>query len=89
MYGLAFEFLFEFLHGVHVFFLSKTPSPAVLLGAFADIKPRLIIAVPLIIEKIVRKAVLPKLQTPAVRLALHTPFLRERVKAEVFDVIEL
>ncbi len=83
MYGLAFEFLFEFLHGVHVFFLSKTPSPAVLLGAFADIKPRLIIAVPLIIEKIVRKAVLPKLQTPAVRLALHTPFLRERVKAEV------
>ena len=83
MYGLAFEFLFEFLCGVHVYFLSKTPSPAVLLGAFADIKPRLIIAVPLIIEKVVRKAVLPKLQTPAVKIALHTPFLRERVKAEV------
>ncbi len=83
MYGLTFEFLFEFMCGVHIYFLSKSPSPAVLMGAFANIKPRLIIAVPLIIEKVVRKAVLPKLQTPAVKLALHTPFLRERVKAEV------
>ena len=83
MYGMSFEFIYEFMHGVHVYFLSKAPSPAVLLSAFADLKPRLVIAVPLIIEKIVRKAVLPKLQTPAVRLALHTPFLRDRVKAEV------
>ena len=83
MYGMAFEFIYEFLHGIHVNFLSKTPSPAVLLSAFADLKPRLIVAVPLIIEKIVRKAVLPKMQTPALRIALHTPFLRERVKAEI------
>ena len=83
MYGMAFEFIFGFLHGVCVHFLSRNPSPAVLLGAFADIKPKLVIAVPLIIEKIMRKAVLPKLQTPAVRIALHTPFLRERVKTEV------
>ena len=83
MYGMAFEFIYEFLHGVHVYFLAKSPSPAVLLGAFADLKPRLVVAVPLIIEKIVRKAVLPKLQTPVVQLALHTPFLRERVKAEI------
>ena len=82
-YGMAFEFIFEFLHGVTVCFLSKTPSPAVLLSAFADIKPKLIVAVPLIIEKIVRKAVLPKLQTPVVKLALHTPFLRDRVLTEV------
>ena len=83
MYGMAFEFIYEFLHGIHVYFLTKTPSPAVLLGAFADLKPRLIVAVPLIIEKIVRKAVLPKLQTPAVKIALRTPFLRERVLTEV------
>ena len=83
MYGMAFEFIYEFLHGVHVYFLAKTPSPAVLLSAFADLKPRLVVAVPLIIEKIVRKAVLPKLQTPIVKLALHTPILRERVLAEV------
>ena len=82
-YGMAFEFIFEFLQGATVYFLSKTPSPAVLLGAFADLKPKLIIAVPLIIEKIVRKAVIPKLQTPVVKLALHTPFLRERVLTEV------
>ena len=82
-YGMAFEFIFEFLQGATVYFLSKTPSPAVLLGAFADLKPKLIVAVPLIIEKIVRKAVLPKLQTPVVKLALHTPFLRERVLTEV------
>ena len=88
MYGMAFEFIFEFLHGVHVYFLSKTPSPAVLLGAFADLKPRLIVAVPLIIEKIVRKAVLPKLQTPAVKIALHTPFLRDRVKAEIRNKLQ-
>ncbi len=83
MYGMAFEFIYEFLHGLHVNFLTKTPSPQVLLSAFADLKPRLIVAVPLIIEKIVRKAVLPKLQTPVVKMALMTPFLRERVKAEV------
>ena len=83
MYGMAFEFIYEFLHGVHVYFLTKSPSPAVLLGAFADLKPRLIVAVPLIIEKIVRKAVLPKLQTPAVKIALRTPFLRDRVLTEV------
>ena len=83
MYGMAFEFIYEFLHGLHVHFLAKTPSPAVLLSAFADLKPRLVVAVPLIIEKIVRKAVMPKLQTPAIKIALHTPFLRDRVKAEV------
>ena len=83
MYGMAFEFIYEFLHGVHVHFLTKTPSPQVLLKAFADLKPRLVVAVPLIIEKIVRKAVLPKLQTPALRLALHTPLLRDRVKLEI------
>ena len=82
-YGMAFEFIFEFLQGATVYFLSKTPSPAVLLGAFADIKPKLIVAVPLIIEKIVRKAVIPKLQTTAIKIALHTPFLRDRVLAEV------
>ena len=53
-YGMAFEFIFEFLQGATVYFLSKTPSPAVLLSAFADLKPKLVVAVPLIIEKIGR-----------------------------------
>ncbi len=87
-YGMAFEFIFEFLSGATVYFLAKTPSPAVLLGAFADIKPKLIVAVPLIIEKIVRKAVIPKLQTTAIKIALHTPFLRDRVLAEVRNKLQ-
>ncbi|MCR5819589.1 MAG: AMP-binding protein [Bacteroidaceae bacterium] len=83
MYGMAFEFIYEMICGAHVYFLTKTPSPQILLKAFADIKPNIIIAVPLIIEKIVRKAIFPKIQAPAIRLALMTPFLRDRVKANI------
>ena len=83
MYGMAFEFLYEMVCGAHVYFLTKTPSPQILLKAFADIKPHIIIAVPLIIEKIVRKAIFPKIQAPAIRLALMTPFLRDRIKADI------
>ena len=80
---MAFEFLYEMVCGAHVYFLTKTPSPQILLKAFADIKPHIIIAVPLIIEKIVRKAIFPKIQAPAIRLALMTPFLRDRIKADI------
>ena len=57
MYGMAFEFVFEFLHGCHIFYLTRVPSPAIIAQAFADIRPAIIIAVPLIIEKIIRKNV--------------------------------
>ncbi|MCF0198125.1 MAG: AMP-binding protein [Bacteroidaceae bacterium] len=85
MYGMAFEFLFEFTHGVHVFFLTKLASPSVLIKALADIKPRVIIVVPLIIEKVVRKAILPKIQDPKVRLLMHTPILGERIRKKICD----
>ena len=55
MYGMAFEFIFEFLSGCHIFYLTRIPSPAIIAQAFADIRPAIIIAVPLIIEKIIRK----------------------------------
>ncbi|HBG80698.1 MAG TPA: long-chain fatty acid--CoA ligase, partial [Porphyromonadaceae bacterium] len=61
-YGLAFEVLNAISMGFHIHFLGKTPSPKVLLDAFARIKPKLVLAVPLIIEKIVIKNVFPKLQ---------------------------
>ena len=54
MYGMAFEFIFEFLYGCHVYYLSRIPSPAIIAEAFASIKPVIIIAVPLVIEKIIR-----------------------------------
>ena len=59
MYGMAFEFTFEILTGKHVFFLSRIPSPSIIAQAFAEIKPAIIIAVPLVIEKIIRKKVFP------------------------------
>ena len=83
MYGMAFEFLYEMTRGAHVTFLGKTPSPTVLLKAFADLKPKVVIAVPLLIEKIVRKAIFPKIKAPAIQLALMTPLLRDRVKMNI------
>ena len=83
MYGLAFEFLFEMTCGAHVHFLGKTPSPTVMLRAFSELKPKVVIAVPLLIEKIVRKAIFPKIKAPAIRLALMTPLLRDRIKADI------
>ena len=83
MYGMAFEFLYEMTCGAHVTFLGKTPSPTVLLKAFSELKPKVVIAVPLLIEKIVRKAIFPKIKAPAIRLALMTPLLRDRVKLNI------
>ncbi len=83
MYGMAFEFVFEFFIGMHVYFLTKMPTPVVLLKAFADIKPSLIIAVPLIIEKIVRKAILPKVQTIPMKVLLKTPVVGQKIKEKI------
>ena len=77
MYGMAFEFLFEFLHGCHVFYLNRTPSPAIIAQAFAEVKPRIIIAVPLVIEKIIRKKVFPKIR---MRLLLQMPIISAKVR---------
>ena len=83
MYGMAFEFLYEMTRGAHVHLLGKTPSPTVLLKAFSDLKPKVVIAVPLLIEKVVRKAIFPKIKAPAIRLALMTPLLRDHVKMNI------
>ena len=83
MYGMAFEFLYEMTRGAHVTFLGKTPSPTVMLRVFEELKPKVVIAVPLLIEKIVRKAIFPKIKAPAIRLALMTPLLRDRVKLNI------
>ena len=79
MYGMAFEFLFEFISGCHIFFLTRTPSPAIIAAAFAEIKPVVIISVPLIIEKIIRKKVFPKIQDPKMKLLLKMPGINNKV----------
>lgn len=83
MYGLSFEFLYEFIAGCHVYFLTRMPSPKIIFQAFAEVKPNLVIAVPLIIEKIIKKSVLPKLQTPAMKILLKVPIINDKIKATV------
>ena len=80
MDGMAFEFLFEFLHGCHVFYLNRIPSPAIIAQALQEVKPVIVIAVPLIIEKIVRKKVFPKIQNNRMRLLLQMPVISKKVR---------
>lgn len=82
-YGLAFEILNSISMGCHIHFLGKTPSPKVLLDAFARVKPKLVLAVPLIIEKIVTKSVLPKLQQGAAKILTKVPLLNSVVYTKV------
>jgi long-chain acyl-CoA synthetase len=83
MYGMAVEFLFAFCHGCHLFFLTRLPSPAIIAQAFADVKPSLIVTVPLIIEKIIRKRVFPKVQDNRVKLLLSMPVVSKKVKERI------
>ncbi len=89
-YGCAFEFLFPFTLGCHITFLGKTPTPPVILKAFKDIKPRLILAVPLIIEKIYKKQLLPVISKPSMKLLLKVPginkILMKKIKQKLTDV---
>ncbi len=87
MYGMAFEFLYEVCHGCHVHFLTRVPSPKIILQAFADVKPRIVISVPLIIEKIIKKNVLPKLDTLPMKILLKTPIINEKIKEKIKEQI--
>ena len=80
---MAIEFIFPFCFGCHLFFLNRLPSPAIIAKAFADIKPAVIIAVPLIIEKIIRKKVFPQTQSNVIRLLLQMPVVSKKVKARI------
>ena len=83
MYGMAVEFLFGFCNGCHLFFLTRLPSPAIIAKAFAEVKPAVIITVPLIIEKIIRKKVFPKIQNNRMRLLLQMPIVNKKVKERI------
>lgn len=83
MYGLAFEILLSLAKGCHVHFLTRLPSPQIIMKAFEKVKPTLIIAVPLIIEKIIISKVFPELNKMPVKLLLKVPFVKERIYAKV------
>jgi long-chain acyl-CoA synthetase len=84
-YGCAFEFLWPFTLGCHITFLTKTPSPQIILQAFKEIRPRLVLAVPLIIEKIYKKQILPAIGKPAAKMLLKTPLLNKVVHKKVYQ----
>ena len=87
MYGMSFEFMFEFIHGCHVFYLTRVPSPAIIAQAFKDVKPAIVIAVPLVIEKIIRKRVFPKIQNNRMRLLLKMPGISKKVKHKIYEQV--
>ncbi|NEW84309.1 MAG: long-chain fatty acid--CoA ligase [Mariniphaga sp.] len=90
VFGLLFEFLFPVSVGCHITFLSKAPTPQLIIKAFQEIKPRLILSVPLVIEKIYKKRILPALEKPVVKFLLKVPgiqlLLYKKVRASLVDV---
>ena len=87
MYGMMVEFIFGFVNGNHLFYLTRLPSPSLIAEAFAQVKPSLIVAVPMIVEKIVRKMIMPVVQSNRVRLLLNMPVVNKRVKANIRDMV--
>ena len=88
MYGMAVEFLFSFCHGCHIHFLTRLPSPAVIAKAFAEVKPAVVIAVPLVVEKIIRKGVFPKIQNNRMKLLLNMPMISKKVKQKICEQVQ-
>ncbi|MBR1575632.1 MAG: AMP-binding protein [Bacteroidales bacterium] len=85
MYGLVIEFIYPLCNGTAIYWLGKAPTPATLLKAFADVKPYLLITVPLVMEKIYKSKIKPTLDKPAVKLALKVPGLNKIIYKKVKD----
>ena len=87
MYGLMTEFIFNIVLGNHIFFLTRQPSPTLISEALTEIQPDIIFAVPLVIDKIVRKHVFPRVQTNWVRLLTSMPVLSKRIKEKIREFV--
>lgn len=87
-YGGAFEFLFPFTYGCHITILTKTPSPQILIQAFKEIKPRLILSVPLVIEKVYKKQLLPVISKPTMKVLLKIPGINRILFKKVREKLE-
>lgn len=87
MYGLMTEFIFNIIAGNHIFFLTRLPSPTLIAEAFTEIKPDIIFAVPLVVDKIVRKEVFPHIQTNRAKLLMNMPVINKRIKEKVREFV--
>ncbi|MBQ0103382.1 MAG: AMP-binding protein [Prevotellaceae bacterium] len=83
MYGLTFELLSEMVLGMHVYFLTRVPSPTIILKAMSDVRPTFIVCVPLIIEKMVRKMIMPKLEDRRIKTLLRLPVISKKVRDSI------
>ena len=81
VFGMVYDFLYGFSAGAHLYFLTRMPSPKIIAQSFAEIKPRVISCVPLIVEKIIKKDILPKLDNKIGKLLLKVPIVNDKIKA--------
>ena len=87
MFGLMVEMLHPLVKGCHVNFLTRTPSPKIIMAAFAEVRPKLIVSVPLIIDKIIRTRVFPMLDKPLMKVLMHVPFVDKKLFARIRERI--
>ena len=87
MYGLMADVIFNMVLGNHIFFLTRLPSPSLIAQAFTEIKPAIIFAVPLVVEKIVRKKIFPLIQTNRVKLLMNMPVINKRIKEKIREFV--
>jgi long-chain acyl-CoA synthetase len=88
MFGLMFEFLYQVCDGAEVYFLTQAPTPTVLMKAFAQVQPFMILTVPLVVEKIIKKGVLPKISSPMVRILWKTPLINKIIRKKVKEGLD-
>ncbi|MDO4163871.1 MAG: long-chain fatty acid--CoA ligase [Bacteroides sp.] len=82
VFGMTYDFLYGFSAGAHLYFLTRMPSPKIIAQSFAEIKPRVISCVPLIVEKIIKKNILPRIDNRIGKLLLRMPIINDKIKAE-------
>jgi len=87
MFGLMFEFLYQMAGGTHVYFLTKSLTPTMLLSAFKEVRPYMILTVPLVVEKIFQKKVLPAIQKPLVKVLWYTPLVNIPIRKKVYKQV--
>ena len=88
MFGLMFEFLYQVCDGAEVYFLTQAPTPTVLMKAFAQVRPFMILTVPLVVEKIIKKGVLPKISSPMAKIMWKTPLLNKIIRGKVKEGLD-
>ncbi|MDR1554104.1 MAG: AMP-binding protein [Prevotellaceae bacterium] len=87
MYGLIFEIVFTLVSGCHIQFLTRVPTPKIILEAYSSVKPRLIISVPLVVEKIFKRKIKPLLEKPSLRLLMKLPIIKQSIKKKILKLL--